>query len=101
MAFSPLPLAALVIHISMMSFKLQGTTGIKVLLCLFLNLFLLKLIVGLVLLIASSSNLDSEPKKKAPSSPIGKTECENDKNRFNCAKMNKINIFHSINTQQT
>ena len=44
MAFSPLPLAAVVIRMSRISLfsMLTGSTGVKIVIMLFLNLFLLK-----------------------------------------------------------
>ena len=47
MAYSPLPLAAVVIHITLISFKLSGATGVKVMVALLVNLFLLKVSVEL------------------------------------------------------
>ena len=45
MAYSPLPLAAVVIHISLISFKLSGPAGAKVLAAIFINLLLFKVVI--------------------------------------------------------
>lgn len=64
MAYSPLPLAAVIIHISLLSFKLYGGTscrldyaGLKILGAVFCNLYLFKFIIGLLLVSASVRTL--------------------------------------------
>jgi len=76
MAYSPLPLAAVVIHITLISFKLSGPTGIQVLVAVFINLFLFKIIIGLMLMKESSTYLqeDSKSTEKVPSPKLGKVE---------------------------
>lgn len=72
MAFSPLPLAAVVIRMSKISLfsMLKGPTGIKIVIMLFLNLFLLKLITGLLLMVKSEPYLSSDAStNNAPTSP--------------------------------
>jgi len=62
MAFSPLPLAAVVIRMSRISLlsKLSGSLGVKIVALLFINLFLIKIITGLLLMIKSESYLPSK-----------------------------------------
>jgi len=75
MAYSPLPLAAVVIHITLISFKLSGATGVKVLVTLLVNLFLLKIITGLMLMKESAAYLPKEEASPKPASPkLGKVE---------------------------
>lgn len=75
MAYSPLPLAAVVIHITLISFKLSGATGVKVMVALLVNLFLLKIITGLMLMKESAAYLPKEEEKAKTASPkLGKVE---------------------------
>lgn len=62
MAFSPLPLAAVVIRMSKISLisKLGGSIGVKIVALLFINLFLIKIITGLLLMIKSERYLPSK-----------------------------------------
>lgn len=69
MAYSPLPLAAVVIHITLISFKLSGATGVKVLVTLLVNLFLLKIITGLMLMKESAAYPPKEEASPKPASP--------------------------------
>jgi len=64
MAYSPLPLAAVIIHMTLLSFKVYGGSSsqfnyatMKILAAVFLNLFLFKVIVGLLLVSASVRTL--------------------------------------------
>lgn len=62
MAFSPLPLAAVVIRMSRISLfsKLSGTVGVQIVTMLFINLFLIKIITGLLLMVKSEPYLPSK-----------------------------------------
>jgi len=84
MAFSPLPLAAVVIRMSKISLfsMLSGSTGIKIVIMLFLNMFLLKLISGLLLMVKSEPYLNSEPAGSAPSSPNSQVPSGTSKNKL-------------------
>jgi len=77
MAFSPLPLAAVVIHITLISFKFNGPTGVQAVIAVFINLFLFKIISGLMLMMLSSAYLPNSKKSRKceKSSPkLGKME---------------------------
>lgn len=67
MAFSPLPLAAVVISMSRISLfsKLSGSISVQITIMLLINLFLLKLITGLILMVKSEPHLKTEAKNSA------------------------------------